>query len=149
MAVTADLWSDLRLRSFSGVTAHICMKDSKNFHTMQSFMLDGRHFTGKPCGERFASAFEEIVEEDGIRLKGSFIITDDASNMKRAFKVSIPQDSEHPASEGEDSDDEMMWEDIDAFESASPCSSGERLSCFAHSPQLVINDGMRELKADS
>nr|XP_023679194.1 uncharacterized protein LOC111850022 [Paramormyrops kingsleyae]XP_023679195.1 uncharacterized protein LOC111850022 [Paramormyrops kingsleyae] len=125
------------------------MKDSKGFYTMQSFLLDCRRFTGKHCGERIASAFEEIVEEYGIRLKVSFIITDNASNMKRAFKVSIPQDSEHPDSEGEDLDDEMMWEDIDAFESASPCSSSERLSCFAHSLQLVVNDGMKELKAVS
>lgn len=118
---------------------------------MQSVLLDCRHFTVKRCGERIASAFEEIVEEYDIHLKVNFIITDNASNMnmKQALKVSILQNSEHRDSEGEDLDDEMMWEDSDAFESASPCSSGERLSCFAHSLQLVVNDGMKVLRAVS
>ncbi|CAK6975964.1 zinc finger BED domain-containing protein 4-like [Scomber scombrus] len=64
--------------------------------------------------------------------------------MKRAFKVRMP-DSEKPESDSDDLDDEMMWEDIEDFEQ--PWSSGERLSCFAHSLQLVFNDGMKEVKA--
>lgn len=143
VALTTDLWSDRRLRSFLGVTAHVACKDNDSY-SLKSFLLDCRRFTGKHCGERIASAFDEIVEEYGISNKISFILTDNASNMKRAFKVRLP-DSEHPESDNDDLDNEMMWEDMEDFEQ--PWSSGERLSCFAHSLQLVVNDGMKEVKA--
>ncbi|XP_078026436.1 zinc finger BED domain-containing protein 4-like [Epinephelus lanceolatus] len=143
VALTTDLWSDRRLRSFLGVTAHIACED-KDSYSLKSFLLDCRRFTGKHCGERIASEFDEIVEEYGISNKISFILTDNASNMKRAFKVRL-SDSEQPESDSDDLDDEMMWEDVEDFEQ--PWSSGERLSCFAHSLQLVVSDGMKEVKA--
>ena len=145
VALTTDLWSDRRLRSFLGVTAHIACGD-KDSYTLKSFLLDCRRFTGKHCGERIAAEFDEIVEEYHISNKISFILTDNASNMKRAFKLRLP-DSEQPESDSDDLDDEMMWEDVEDFEQ--PWSSGERLSCFAHSLQLVVSDGMKEVKAIS
>ncbi|KAK9952779.1 hypothetical protein ABG768_018586 [Culter alburnus] len=111
VSVTTDLWSDRRLRSFPGVTAHV-------------------HFTGRHTGEQIASAFEEIPDEYGIRQKISYIVTDNAANMKCAFKVHMPQQQA-------DDPEKLPW------------SSGERLSCFAHSLQLVINDGMEEVRAIS
>lgn len=54
-------------------------------------------------------------------------------------------DSEQPESDSDDLDDKMMWEDVEDFEQS--WSSGEPLSCFAHSLQLVVNGGMKEVKA--
>lgn len=143
VAITTDLWSDRRLRTFLGVTAHAACKN-KDSYSLQSFLLDCRRFTGKHCGERIASAFDRIVEEYGIGHKISYILTDNASNMKRAFKVRMPE-VEHPEGDSSDDlDDETMWEDA---EGSDPWSTGERLSCFAHSLQLVISDGMKEVKA--
>ncbi|XP_039863020.1 E3 SUMO-protein ligase ZBED1-like [Simochromis diagramma] len=62
VAITTDLWSDRRLRTFLGVTAHAACKN-KDSYSLQSFLLDCRRFTGKHCGERIASAFDRIVEE--------------------------------------------------------------------------------------
>ncbi|XP_035764445.1 uncharacterized protein LOC118454313 [Neolamprologus brichardi] len=94
--------------------------------------------------ERIASAFDSIVEEYGIGHKISYILTDNASNMKRVFKVRMPE-VEHPEGDSSDDlDDETMWEDA---EDSDPWSTGERLSCFAHSLQLVISDGIKEVKA--
>ncbi|XP_050958759.1 zinc finger BED domain-containing protein 4-like [Labeo rohita] len=143
VAITADLWSDRRLRSFLGVTAHVACKD-KDSYSLKSFLLDCRRFTGKHCGERIASAFDNIVEEYGVGHKISYILTDNASNMKRAFKVRMPEVEQPEGDSSDDLDDETMWEDAEHVE---PWSSGERLSCFAHSLQLVINDGMKEVKA--
>lgn len=110
---------------------------------MQSFFLDCRRFTGKHCVERIA--FKEIVEENGVHLIVSFIITDNASNIKRTFKVSMPQTSEHRWG--------LRWWNYVGRHwciwVSFACSSGECLSCFAHSLQLVVNDGMKELKAVS
>lgn len=64
--------------------------------------------------------------------------------MKQAFKVRMPEVEQPESDSSDDLDDETMWEDAEDVE---PWSSGERLSCFAHSLQLVINDGMKEVKA--
>ena len=105
VALTADLWSDRRLRSFLGVTAHIACED-KDSYSLKSFLLDCRRFTGKHCGERIASEFDETVEEYDISNKISFIMTDNAANMKQDFKVRL-LDSEQPESDSDDLDDEM------------------------------------------
>uniref|UniRef100_A0A3Q1GY77 HAT C-terminal dimerisation domain-containing protein n=1 Tax=Acanthochromis polyacanthus TaxID=80966 RepID=A0A3Q1GY77_9TELE len=150
VSLTTDLWSDRRLRSFLGVTAHVCCK-TKDSYALESYLLDYMHFTGRHSGERIASAFEEITEEYGIRQKISYIITDNAANMKCAFKVHMPQQqSDNSESEEENLDDEHLWEDVTSVEDTElPWSSGERLSCFAHSLQLVVNDGMKEVRAVS
>uniref|UniRef100_A0A3Q1CK49 HAT C-terminal dimerisation domain-containing protein n=1 Tax=Amphiprion ocellaris TaxID=80972 RepID=A0A3Q1CK49_AMPOC len=88
VSLTTDLWSDRRLRSFLGVTAHVCCK-KKGSYALESYLLDCMRFTGRHGWERIASAFEEITEEYGIRQKISYIITDNAANMKCAFKLVV------------------------------------------------------------
>ncbi|GAA6071939.1 uncharacterized protein LOC114158526 [Tachysurus ichikawai] len=72
--------------------------------------------------------------------------------MKCAFKVKLPQQSVDPAIDSEEEidnlDDEELWEDVDTMQETllGIASSRERLSCFAHSLQLVIGDGLKEAK---
>ncbi|KAJ7990613.1 hypothetical protein DPEC_G00302210 [Dallia pectoralis] len=75
--------------------------------------------------------------------------------MKCAFKVKLPQQDEH-SNDSEDFEDmnldnEDLWEDVswDDEENTYFLKSRQRLSCFAHSLQLVIHDGMKEVKAIS
>lgn len=146
-SVSADLWSDRRLCSFLGVTAHVCCKSKGCFalESLESYLLDCRRSTGRHTGEQIAWAFEKILEEYGIRQQISDIITDNATNMKCAFKVQMPQ--QHCESEKKNPDVEDLWEDMNLQEDTQlPWSKGERLSCFAHSLQLVVNDGMKEVR---
>ena len=123
VSVTTDIWSDRRLRSFLGVTAHLCNK-SKEGYALESYLLDCRRFPGKHSGERISSAFEEITEEYGIRQKISYIVTDNAANMKCAFKVRMPQQqSDDSKSEEENPDDQYLW--------------GGHESCGGHRATLV------------
>ncbi|GAA6096857.1 uncharacterized protein LOC115778158 [Tachysurus ichikawai] len=71
--------------------------------------------------------------------------------MKCAFKVHMPQQqSDDSESEEENLDDEHLWEDMNLVEDTELLwSSGESLSCFAHSLQLLVNDGMKEVRAIS
>uniref|UniRef100_A0A3B4ZLE7 HAT C-terminal dimerisation domain-containing protein n=1 Tax=Stegastes partitus TaxID=144197 RepID=A0A3B4ZLE7_9TELE len=142
--------ADRRLRSFLGVTAHVCCK-TKDSYVLESYLLDCRRFTGRHSGEQIASALEEITEEYGISQKITYIITHNAANMKCAFKVHMPQQqSDDSESEEENLDDEHLWEDMTSVEDTElPWSSSERLSCFAHSLQLVVTDGMKEVRAVS
>ena len=148
VSLTTDILSDRRLRSFLRVTAHLCNK-SKDCYALESYLLDCRHFPGRHSGERISSAFEDITEEYGICQINSYIVTDNAANMKCAFNVPMPQQqSGDSESEEENLDDEHLWEDMHPVEDTEPLwSSGERISCFAHSLQLVVNDSMKEVRA--
>lgn len=118
VSLTTDIWSDRRLCSFLGVTAHVCNKsNASDSYELNSYLLDCRCFTGRHSGERIASAFEEITEEYGIRQKISYIITDNAANMKCAFKVHMSQQqSDDSDSEEENLDDEHLLEDMNLVE---------------------------------
>ncbi|KAJ8001005.1 hypothetical protein DPEC_G00186320 [Dallia pectoralis] len=152
VSVTADIWSDRTLRSFLGVTAHIY---NPQRNELESFLLDCRRFTGRHSAENIAIAFDEITDEYSITKKVAYIITDNAANMKYTFKVKLPQQDKH-RNDSEDFEDmnldnEDLWEDVswDDEENTYFLKSRQRLSCFAHSLQLVIHDGMKEVKAIS
>ena len=71
--------------------------------------------------------------------------------MKCAFKVCMPQQqSDDGESEEENLGYEHLWEDMNPVEDTEPSwSSGECISCFALSLQLVVNEGMKEVRAVS
>ena len=85
----------------------------------------------------------------GIGDKVSYVITDNASNMKSAFSVKFPSESnsasnsaeEHPCG-NEDLMEDNTDDSVDLIET-------ERIACFAHSLQLAVGDGMKETKSVS
>lgn len=88
--------------------------------------------------------------------------------MKKAFRVRFPQEKEEqgtrlqdtdevemcskePEVTAEDIDDETLWEDLEEEDEEAVfdiinINSKKRLSCFAHSLQLVIGDGLKETR---
>ncbi|TRY58760.1 hypothetical protein DNTS_034590, partial [Danionella cerebrum] len=149
VSITADIWSDRTMRSFFGVTAH-GINQTEN--QLESFLLDCRRFCGRHSGDNIAMAFDEIIDEYNIASKVSYIITDNAANMKCAFKVKLPQEEQHTdGSDAEDGnlDDESLWEDVSWEEETVLVRTRQRLACFAHSLQLVVHDGMKEAKSFS
>ena len=96
-----------------------------------------------------------------MKNKIDYIISDNASNMKKAFKVSfqnhtaddIDIDSDIDDDEQEFVDDEDIWESLPEDEQrevgvilGKHCRK-QLLSCFAHSLQLVVSDGLKETKS--
>lgn len=83
-----------------------------------------------------------------INRKVSFIVTDNASNMKKAFNTAFPSDREEQDAEignGDDTDDdEELWQENDDL--SVERIETERISCFAHSLQLCVNDGLKETR---
>uniref|UniRef100_A0A673G3B6 HAT C-terminal dimerisation domain-containing protein n=1 Tax=Sinocyclocheilus rhinocerous TaxID=307959 RepID=A0A673G3B6_9TELE len=138
VSVTADIWSDRTLRSYLGVTAHVC-NSTANEYTLKSFLLDCRRFKGRHSADNIVAAFDEILEEYNINDKVEFIITDNASNMKKAFKFVMAEDHSDDSEDEED----MVGEPLDRNFTL---GSRQRLSCFAHSLQLVVGDGLKEVK---
>nr|CAB3267849.1 zinc finger BED domain-containing protein 4-like [Phallusia mammillata] len=157
--ITLDIWSDRRLRSFLGVTAH-AIDDSENDVRLCSFTLACQRFHGSHSGEHIASAFEHIVTEYKIKHKINYVITDNAANMKKAFTIAFPAPesvdaASHTTSfpeEGLVLDDDSLWFDLEGehqqeVESeAANVTRKARLACFAHTLQLSVGDGLKHSK---
>ena len=162
--VTVDIWSDRVMRSFMGITAHVMKENPLNLAT---YTLACCRFVGSHTGERISQQFNKVMEDYKVKQKLDFVITDNASNMKKAFTVSFPSsvgtsedenaDETGPETESSldtsiDLDDDTVWSSLDDLEqeemdsNLSNAARGGRLSCFAHTLQLCIGDGLSETK---
>lgn len=83
--------------------------------------------------DHISEAYEDILSDYGVSV--SYAITDNASNMVKAFKINL-QEPEDADDDWIDEADEEIATDIQV--------SGARLSCFAHTLQLVIHDGLKK-----
>ena len=162
ISVTIDIWSDRRAKAFLGITGHFIDVDFKLHAVLLKFVrLKGSH-----AAENIRNITKDILEELGISGKIYRIITDNASNMIKAYKFgrtvnddndseNLPQasDSSENVSEHDSIDEydsEMEWTLLDPIDDKVDGSNGAeetnvRLSCFAHSIQLAIRDGLNKV----
>ncbi|XP_019731263.1 uncharacterized protein LOC109519280 [Hippocampus comes] len=155
VSLTTDIWTDRTMRSFLGVTAHLLAPHPKTqTYQLLSILLTCQKFKGRHTGEAIARSFDNVLEDFGIGNKAEFIVTDNASNMKRAFSLEFPGIDLSGAEEEEGAgvEDGDLWEDQDeedagAVRQALILASKHRIPCFAHTLQLVIGDGLKELRA--
>ncbi|CAF1410431.1 unnamed protein product [Adineta ricciae] len=160
LTITIDLWTDRRGRSFVGVTGHFL--DSRS--VPQALLLDFLRFKGAHTAENIHNITEQILDKLEIKDKVFRIVTDNAANMIKAYKFGLNVVENHGHVLQDDSDqqqddssfdfitDDLMtsneWTLIDW------CDSGKdsvdidtdcpiRVSCFAHSLQLSIRDGLK------
>jgi hypothetical protein len=84
VSLTTDEWTDRRTRAFMGVTAHIynVMTGRSTSH-----ILAFRAFRGTHSGQRIADELEAVINEFQLRSKIRFIVSDNASAMKRAMHI--------------------------------------------------------------
>lgn len=82
-----------------------------------------------------------------ISDKVSYIVTDNAANMKKAFRASFPLEQQSTDDIEDDTDSDDLWNHDDSADVVD--YERERLSCFAHSLQLTVADGLKETKAVS
>jgi len=89
--------------------------------------------------------FEEIISDYDIREKIKHIITDSASNIKKAF-LALPgyEDDTCTTSDNEDEECDIMPSASSSVQTNVEYSEFlfEHHSCFAHILQLVVKDGM-------
>ena len=81
------------------------------------------------------------------------VVTDNAANKRRAFTVEFPEHEEGVAEEedmaGVDADE--VWGDLEEVDTepvikSLNLASRQRLPCFAHTLQLVVGDGLRDMR---
>ena len=136
--LTIDLWSNRQMRSYLGITAHYITAEWK----LEHIMLGCNRVHGRHTAENIVCWFEGVISDFNITEQVKHIVTDSASNMKKAF-VTLPgyeedKDEDSQSSETEDDEDgEPVSLSLEDF-------SFEHHACFAHVLQLVIKDGMKK-----
>ena len=81
------------MRSYLGITAHFAGKEvvqPAGKKKLSSLLLKFRCFLGSHTGESIGLAFEQALEEYEIKDKVTYVVTDNAANMRAAFKTRFP-----------------------------------------------------------
>ena len=154
VSLTVDIWTDRVMHSYLAVTAHTFVDLSP-----RSCLVKFAVFGGSHTGVKIAEEMRKMIEEYGLVEKVCYVVSDNASNMKKAFEVmnavrSIPNpdDTDDLQEEGDAFavDDESLWQDLEEGEDSHVSMALEqqsvtRLSCFAHTMQLAVRDGVAKL----
>lgn len=98
-------------------------------------------------GAYIRSVVDEVLEEWDIQARKVIAtLSDNSSNMTKAFKMKVGHDddddddnSEEDQEEERLEDDEIMQFEVQELDHMSAFSNLHRISCFAHTLQLVVN----------
>eukprot|EP00063_Salmo_salar_P091248 XP_014066083.1 PREDICTED: uncharacterized protein LOC106610928 [Salmo salar] len=145
LSVTVDIWSDRKMRGFLGVTVHCMEKDGERIQ-LKSNHLACDHFKGPHMAERICEQFEAICGEYSIKDKLDYIISDNAANMRKAFKVCFPIEQEDEVHDEDHLDDPELWNDLTLEDQQTVDAAIAKKTALAHTLQLVVGDGLKETK---
>ena len=132
VCVTLDIWSSRQMRSYLGITGHFLVDWS-----MKSVVLACKRFRGRHTADSIGQQFEETIQEYNIASKISTIVTDNASNMVKAFSLPEFQPiAAHTGDSGDEDDDLDMTVTVpaDVYDQVITDHS----PCFCHTTQLVV-----------
>ena len=164
VSLCADIWSKKGLTSsYLGITAHFF---GRKDHRKHRIVLAVRKFAHPHTGEHVREVVDKVLMEWEIpTAKVSAILTDNGSNMLKAFRTHIMEGDEGDKEEDGDKEDEegdKEDEDADKEDEEGNRDDGEedeqndfdtqeidhevafttyikRVSCFAHTLQLVVH----------
>ena len=144
ISLCADIWIKKGMSSsYLGVTAHFF---TKHDHTRRQVTLVVRQIHHPHTADTVREVIDEVLAEWNIPIgKVRAILTDNASNMIKAFREQL-QDIESEESETEEGDvdesedllesDEVDFEDKELDHEITFKFYCKRISCFAHTLQL-------------
>ncbi len=140
VCVTLDIWSSRQMRSYLGITSHCILN-----WTMQGVMLACKRFKARHTADNIIREYEETIACFGLVSKVTAVITDNASNMVAGF--SLPgYEAPQPDDNDIDTDSELIDLDpLDADLDYHETLPAKHIPCFAHTLQLVINDGFKSV----
>ena len=146
--ITLDIWSNRRMHSYLGITCHFLTESLE----LKSLLLSCNML----YGEHILSEFDSVASTFNITDKIFQVVTDNASNMRKAFPFlpgfvleDIDSDSEPESSGAEEVNEDNDIADLSSMDEIET-NSGKiyhRLSCFAHTIQLSVKDGINECKS--
>lgn len=137
ICLTLDIWSSRQMRSYLGITAHF----TRNW-TFENVVLACKRFRSRHTARRIMEEYEQIIKDFEISSKITNIFTDNAANMISAFSLPGFFDTTSDTNDETDLEDDDLDDvnDSELFE----VLSIEHNSCFAHTLQLAVKDGLKE-----
>ena len=119
----------------------------------KSYLLQFAAFKGFHTGAWIAAELEKVIEENGIHGKVVHIVSDNASNMRKAFEAlrekAMEGDEDDEVGSHDMLDDDIPFEDLYEDEGMEVSHAIDRhclsrRSCSAHLMQLAIKDAMEK-----
>uniref|UniRef100_A0A1X7TPU4 BED-type domain-containing protein n=1 Tax=Amphimedon queenslandica TaxID=400682 RepID=A0A1X7TPU4_AMPQE len=143
VCITLDLCSNLQMKGYLAITCHFIQDWS-----IQSVLLGCMSFFGCHTADNIARRCHETLDHYSLAEKISNIITDNASTVLNVFRLPGFDDCSSPALLGEFNDVEADENEIEAV-NLSECMAllPQHDSCFAHTIQLVVKDGIKNARA--
>ena len=142
-SATVDIWSSRKRRGYMAISLHCQTKSG-----LDTKVLDFVHIPSPHTGENIKLTFDKVLAEHGLAPTDIFkIVCDNASNMKKAFRVSIWETNEDEDEENEDDiDDPDAVSDIDVhFDDL--FQDQFRRPCSIHTIQLLVKDCLEAIPA--
>ena len=146
--ITLDIWSNRKMHSYLGITYHFFTESLE----LKSLLLSCNRLYGRHNGEQILSEFDRIACTFNITDKMFQIVTDNASNMRKAFPT-LPgfelEDSESESNGAEEVNEDSDVADLSSMNEIET-NSGKIyhcLSCFAHTIQLSVKDGINDCRS--
>lgn len=85
LTLTSDIWSDMQMRSFLGVTAHFGLGTEFQSVTLGVYQLDERHTSEYIAENLIKTCNDWGVDSDKV----SAVVTDNAANMVKAVEIAF------------------------------------------------------------
>ena len=141
VSLCSDIWTKKGMTSsYLGITAHFF---SRRDHKRHRVTLAVRRMPHPHNAVNIRDITDQVLQEWNIpHSKILAILTDNASNMLKAFQQELHVQDSEDENEELPPDDEDYEEDFETREQDHDLTFktfGKRLSCFAHTLQLVVN----------
>jgi hypothetical protein len=164
---TMGIWTDRRMRAYLGITAHWI---EPHIFKMNKACIAVYRIFGRHTATNILENFDSVIIQHNLKGKMFCIVSDNASNMRKAFELSllppIPEEDEHLRANSlqdvfdseEDEDDTDGWtnDEVQALENTFDekmnaffaMSEGYvRLGCVNHAFHNAVGDGLKEAGA--
>lgn len=143
VCLTIDLWSNRDMRGYMGITGHFILD-----WALKSVMICCKRVKGRHTADNIRMEYEEVISCFDVGHKIISVVSDNASNMVKAFSLPGCESEDDPTFS--DSSDEEDCDQTDSKSNLLPESLDadclpDHLRCFAHTLQLVVKDGLAEV----
>ena len=114
---------------------------------MLSLLISCSQLHDRHTAENILSEFKEVVSRTVISLKVYKVVTDNASNVRKAFENLPGFDVEEDTDNGDDKTEDVGSQDSEVdIVQLDEIEIPQRVACFAHTLQLAINDGLKSCR---
>ncbi len=149
-SIQMDIWSSRRMHGFLGICISYIL--NAELHTR---LISCKRFPGAHTADKIAEAYSTAIKKFTTPQNVTAIITDNASNMVKAFPDGVqlqaaPSDSTDVSNDDADNEDDDLQRvpiDWDTVDDEASCILPGRYGCMAHSLQLVVKDGLGQAAA--